>query len=141
MSRITSALKEAIENLQIIQTKLTEIDQTQDTKDLNKLCFDMQLQINTLQTSIESLYKYTGSSKSKAKIAASRENGKKGGRPPKAQSEMKKLQAEKIELQNTITEINKKIEYALNFEEETNLRNQLENCQKRLVEISQIEKK
>ncbi len=40
------------------------------------------------------LYKYNGTSKSRAKVAASRENGKKGGRPPKFVTELKKQKAE-----------------------------------------------
>ncbi len=78
------------------------------------------------------LYKYNGTSKSNAKIAASRENGKKGGRPPKFVTDLKK---QKNELETLLTDLhNQQISAAV--EEEDDLNSQTEKARQELDRIN-----
>ena len=80
--------------------RLEEIQRTlaasdgQAPENLNLIADRMKSELENLKLWIEMLYKYNGTSKSRAKVAASRENGKKGGRPPKFVTELKKQKAE-----------------------------------------------
>ena len=81
MSRKTEEIKKSILRLEEIQQTLAASD-GQAPENLNLIADRMKSELENLKLWIEMLYKYNGTSKSRAKVAASRENGKKGGRPP-----------------------------------------------------------
>lgn len=93
MSRKTEEIKKSILRLEEIQQTLAASD-GQAPENLNLIADRMKSELENLKLWIEMLYKYNGTSKSRAKVAASRENGKKGGRPPKFVTELKKQKAE-----------------------------------------------
>ena len=93
MSRKTEEIKKSILRLEDIQQSLAACD-GKTPENLNLIADRMKSELENLRLWIEMLYKYNGTSKSRAKIAASRENGKKGGRPPKFVTELKKQKAE-----------------------------------------------
>ena len=93
----TEEIKKSIGRLEDIQKKFYELadsDVTVESSACFPLCEQMKSELQNLKLWIEMLYKYNGTSKSWAKVAASRENGKKGGRPPKFVTELKKQKAE-----------------------------------------------
>lgn len=96
MSKKTESIYKAIENLEGIQEQIAVINQlakvqvagdeeaeTQKKRHLEKIEFEMLQELKALRFWVGSLYTYNGKSKSRAKQSASKENGKKGGRPPK----------------------------------------------------------
>lgn len=93
MSRKTEEIKKSILRLEEIQQTLAASD-GQAPENLNLIADRMKSELENLRLWIGMLYKYNGTSKSRAKVAASRENGKKGGRPPKFVTELKKQKAE-----------------------------------------------
>lgn len=93
MSRKTEEIKKSILRLEEIQQTLAACD-GQAPENLSLIADRMKSELENLRLWIEMLYKYNGTSKSRAKVAASRENGKKGGRPPKFVTELKKQKAE-----------------------------------------------
>lgn len=93
MSRKTEEIKKSILRLEEIQQTLAASD-GKTPENLNLIADRMKSELENLKLWIEMLYKYNGTSKSRAKVAASRENGKKGGRPPKFVTELKKQKAE-----------------------------------------------
>lgn len=93
MSRKTEEIKKSILRLEEIQQTLAASD-GQAPENLNLIADRMKSELENLKLWIGMLYKYNGTSKSRAKVAASRENGKKGGRPPKFVTELKKQKAE-----------------------------------------------
>lgn len=116
MSRKTEIIKKSLSELEEIQKKLREYSQEHPDKELDDLQFEFGSQLKTVISWYKMLYENNGKSTSRVKVAASRENGKKGGRPPKALAEMKKRKAY---LEELIPELYKKISYARNYEEET----------------------
>ena len=93
MSRKTEEIKKSILRLEEIQRTIAGCD-SQAPENLNLIADRMKSELENLKLWIGMLYKYNGTSKSRAKVAASRENGKKGGRPPKFVTELKKQKAE-----------------------------------------------
>ena len=93
MSRKTEEIKKSILRLEEIQWTIAGCD-SQTPENLNLIADRMKSELENLKLWIGMLYKYNGTSKSRAKVAASRENGKKGGRPPKFVTELKKQKAE-----------------------------------------------
>jgi protein-arginine kinase activator protein McsA len=76
---------------------------------------------------------YNGKSTSNAKKTASRENGKKGGRPPKQITQMKRR---RLEIDALVPDLEHKIKFAENLEEENKLKKQIEELKKENQEIS-----
>ena len=95
MSRKTEEIKKSILRLEEIQRTIASYD-SQAPEKLSLIADKMKSELENLKLWIEMLYKYNGTSKSRAKVAASRENGKKGGRPPKFVTELKKQKAELV---------------------------------------------
>ena len=93
MSRKTEEIKKSIIRLEEIQKTISSYD-NENPENLSLVAEKMKSELENLKLWIEMLYKYNGTSKSRAKVAASRENGKKGGRPPKFVTELKKQKAE-----------------------------------------------
>lgn len=94
MSKKTEEIFKSIENLQELQNQIAEYNKTVMVRDLQDVEFHMSQELKKLKFLIESLYSYNGRSTSYAKRQASKENGKKGGRPPKEISTIKKRLAE-----------------------------------------------
>jgi len=93
MSRKTSEIKKSIENMILLQKQLAENSKNQQDEIARKnqaLLNELELELKNLNTWFDMIYKYNGKSKSNVKVAASRENGKKGGRPPKVITDLKK---------------------------------------------------
>ena len=93
MSRKTEEIKKSIIRLEEIQKTISSYD-NENPENLSLVAEKMKSELENLKLWIGMLYKYNGTSKSRAKVAASRENGKKGGRPPKFVTELKKQKAE-----------------------------------------------
>lgn len=90
MSKKTESIFKTIEVLQSLQQSLAEYNKTAEARELADIEFNMGQELKKLKFLIESLYSYNGKSTSYAKRQASKENGKKGGRPPKEITESKK---------------------------------------------------
>ena len=90
MSKKTQNIYAAIENLNNLQKQLADYNATIGDRKLDDIEFGLSQELKNLKFWIDSLYSYNGKSKSLAKKAASKENGRKGGRPPKAVTEAKK---------------------------------------------------
>ena len=131
MSRKTEQIKMSISRLEEIQA---ELYQNAEGEKQILLCEQMKSEIENLRLWISMLYKYNGTSKSNAKIAASRENGKKGGRPPKFVSELKK---QKIELEALLSDLHQK-QITADFDEEEKINAQAQNAK---AELESIEEK
>lgn len=100
MSRKTEEIKKSISRLEEIQLRLSA--GLNDSAELSLLSDNLKSEIENLKLWVSMLYKYNGTSRSNAKVAASRENGKKGGRPPKFITELKK---QKTELEMLLTDL------------------------------------
>lgn len=99
MSLKTEEIKKSLAELKILQEKLVKFAENNPSKEIDDIQFGISMNLRNLETWIDMLYKYNGKSKSNRKVKASRENGKKGGRPPKNISVLKKRI---FELENTI---------------------------------------
>lgn len=131
MSRKTDNIYKSIENLQRLKDQLE--DYAYESKEIQDIEFQMGQELKNLKFWIDSLYLYNGKSTSNAKKASSRENGKKGGRPPKVVTELKKR---KVELESVlIPDTETKRRATLDFLEERCLADQLEKYTKELEEI------
>jgi len=131
MSRKTDEIKKSITRLEEIHSKIYKIFNDENVNSLDLVQQEMKSELTNLKLWIDMLYKYNGTSKSHAKVNASRENGKKGGRPPKAVTELKK---KKAELEGLLDAIHSQSVTAA-FDEEENLRNQAALYEKQLEEI------
>lgn len=113
-------------------------ERSEEIRHLENIEFEMSQQLKSLRFWIGSLYSYNGKSTSRAKIAASQQNGKKGGRPPKEITEMKKRRAE---LESLIEEANREKLVTTDFEREEELTRQIGGYENERVRIEEkIEK-
>lgn len=90
MSKKTDEIFKTLESLKSIQSEISEYNKTANIRELEDIEFNMGQELKKLKFLFESLYSYNGKSTSYAKRQASKENGKKGGRPPKEITEVKK---------------------------------------------------
>lgn len=133
MSFKTEEIKKSLAELKILQEKLEKFAENNPSKEIDDIQFGIRTNLRNLETWIEMLYKYNGKSKSNRKVKASRENGKKGGRPPKNVSEWKKRI---FELENTILpEIQDKISSSFSESETTNIAAEKTSYEIELVEL------
>lgn len=121
MSRKTSEIKKSIEIIFLLHNQITANLKNQNDEFSKKnliLLEEIELELKNLNTWFDMIYKYNGKSKSRVKVAASRENGKKGGRPPKIITELKT----KMNLLNQeLTEVHKKRLATFDLDEESAL--------------------
>ncbi|MBQ8013672.1 MAG: hypothetical protein IJ257_04650 [Treponema sp.] len=115
--------------------EISEIERTEEIRHLENIEFEMTQHLKSLRFWIGSLYSYNGKSTSRAKVAASQENGRKGGRPPKEITMMKKRRAE---LEALIEEAEREKLVTTDFEREEELAHEIESYGK---ECSNIEEK
>lgn len=96
MSKKTLNIYKSLDSLNLLNSRLNQIcsknsiDFQQETKnEIENISFEMGQELKSLKFWIESLYSFNGKSTSKAKKVASRQNGMKGGRPPKEITQIK----------------------------------------------------
>ena len=133
MSRKTENIYQSLDKLKELEERLSDLNKTIKSRELDDLDFELSQEIKNLRFWIDSLYIYNGKSTSNAKKTASRENGKKGGRPPKQITQMKRR---RLEIEELIPELEHKIKFAENLEEENKLKKQIEELKKENQEIS-----
>ena len=133
MSRKTENIYQSLDKLKGLEERLSYLNKTIKSRELDDLDFEFSQEIKNLRFWIDSLYLYNGKSTSNAKKTASRENGKKGGRPPKQITLMKRR---RLEIEELIPELEHKIKFAENLEEENKLKKQIEELKKENQEIS-----
>ncbi len=119
MSLKTQEIKKALKNLETLSEQLKLYTKNNYSQKLDDIQFGIETNTKSLRTWIEMLYQYNGKSKSYKKVNASRENGKKGGRPTKEISAAKKRIKELEE--NIIPDIQMKINQSYNESEATKL--------------------
>jgi len=98
MSKKTENIHSSINKLKELQAQLSEFNKTSGERVLQDIEFNMGQELKNLSFWIDSLYSYNGKSTSYAKKQASKENGKKGGRPPKEITVARRRLAELNEL-------------------------------------------
>jgi hypothetical protein len=133
MSRKTEEIKKSISRLEEIQKSLEEGFTDEKAADSALLAEKMKSELENLKLWIGMLYKYNGTSKSRAKIAASRENGKKGGRPPKFVSDLKK---QKLELELLLSDLHNQ-EIVSSFEDGQKLDEEKRKAESKLSEVEE----
>ena len=120
-----------------LQSEMTEGEagglqvQSGTLKKIDDISFEMGIKLKELRFWIDSLYSYNGKSTSYAKKNASKENGKKGGRPPKQITQAKRRI---LELENdVIPDLESKIRLAVSAEDEEAFKAQLVGAQTELA--------
>lgn len=119
MSLKTQEIKKALKNLETLSEQLKLYTKNNYSQKLDDIQFGIETNTKSLRTWIEMLYQYNGKSKSYKKVSASRENGKKGGRPTKEISAAKKRIKELEE--SIIPDIQMKINQSYSESEATKL--------------------
>lgn len=140
MSKKTDNVYGAIENISQLTKKLEEYNQQLSaqgnaSRELEDIYFGLNQEIKNLTFWFSSLYSYNGKSTSYAKKSASRENGKKGGRPPKEVTQRKKRIAELTEL--VIPDLQHKIKFTNDAEEESKLKKELRRAKAELKKVEE----
>ncbi len=90
MSNKTENINRLLSHLKELQTQLEAYNKENPVREIEDIQFQMGQDLKSLSFLFESLYSYNGRSTSHAKKMSSRENGKKGGRPPKQITEARK---------------------------------------------------
>jgi len=123
MSKKTDAIYTAISRLEELNSKLPEISKDFLGDDIEEIAFEIGRELKNLRFWIDSLYSYNGKSTSRAKKIASKENGKKGGRPPKIITDARRRI---FVLENQeIPELESKVRISVSAEEEAVFREKL----------------
>ena len=138
MSKKTDNIYKSIETISQLSQKLDEYNkglavQGEPNRELEDICFGLNQEVKNLTFWFSSLYSYNGKSTSYAKRSASRENGKKGGRPPKEVTLRKRRIAELTE--NVIPDLQHRIKFTDDVEEEQRLNEELKLAKKELKKI------
>ena len=132
MSKKTENIYTAIAKLAELQNQLKEYNKTADVRELSDIEFEMDQNLKNLKFWIDSLYSFNGKSKSLAKKAACKKNGKKGGRPPKQVTEARKKIAA---LEDEIPELERKMEMSDSVEERSQLEDEIQNKKNELSDL------
>ena len=140
MSKKTDNIYKSIETISQLSQKLDEYNkelaaQGDPNRELEDICFGLNQEVKNLTFWFSSLYSYNGKSTSYAKRSASRENGKKGGRPPKEVTLRKRRIAELTE--NVIPNLQHRIKFTDDVDEEHRLQNELKLVEKELKELQE----
>lgn len=113
-------------------SELTEAERAEKIRHLENIEFEMGQSLKSLRFWIGSLYSYNGKSTSRAKIAASQENGKKGGRPPKRITDMKKRS---VILEETLASLKKEKLLTTDFDRENEIEAEISGYENELERI------
>jgi hypothetical protein len=132
MSKKTQNIYKAIENLENLKNRLSACASEDSVKEIEEIEFQMGQELKNLKFWIDSLYSYNGKSTSLAKKAASKENGKKGGRPPKAVTEAKR---KIVTLEVQIPEIEHRLDMTDSVEERKVLEEELQQKKNELMDL------
>lgn len=132
MSKKTQEIYQSINNLNNLQKELADYNKNLQDRKLEDMGFKMEQELKKLNFWIDSLYSFNGKSTSLAKKNASKENGKKGGRPPKAVSEAKKMIRE---LESEIPELEHTLELTDSLEEREIMEKDLQEKKNRLSDL------
>ncbi|MBQ9623692.1 MAG: hypothetical protein IJJ71_11145 [Treponema sp.] len=147
MSKKTEQIYKAIATLEDLQNQISIINQLEKSKEdselteaeraekirhLENIEFEMGQSLKSLRFWIGSLYSYNGKSTSRAKIAASQENGKKGGRPPKRITDMKKRS---VILEETLASLKKEKLLTTDFDRENEIEAEISGYENELERI------
>lgn len=105
----------------------------EEIRHLENIEFGMGQEIKSLKFWIGSLYLYNGKSTSRAKQAASKENGKKGGRPPReitaARRRIREIEEDEIPL------LEHRRNMAVDLEEDSRLGREIEGAEKEIESL------
>ena len=143
MSKKTEQIYKAIASLEDLQNQISIINQLEKSKAGAELSEAERIEkIHHLENiefemgqALKSLYSYNGKSTSNAKKTASQENGKKGGRPPKVITDLKKR---KIELEeNVLPELNREKSVTTDLERESQIDVQITEYENELFIIEE----
>ncbi|MBO4857628.1 MAG: hypothetical protein J5527_03840 [Treponema sp.] len=138
MSKKTDNIYKSIETISQLSQKLDEYNKGLTTqgiqnRELEDICFGLNQEVKNLTFWFSSLYSYNGKSTSYAKKTASRENGKKGGRPPKEVTLRKRRIAELTE--TIIPDLQHKIKFTDDIDEEAKLKKELRRVKAELKKL------
>ncbi|MBQ4378499.1 MAG: hypothetical protein II821_04810 [Treponema sp.] len=148
MSKKTEQIYKAIASLEDLQNQISIINQLAKSKTqesdlsedrleelhhLENIEFEMGQNLKSLRFWIDSLYSYNGKSTSNAKKRASQENGKKGGRPPKEVTEMKRRRTELLE--TVIPDLKREKSITTDIEREMQIDAQITEYENEITEI------
>ena len=138
MSKKTDNIYKSIETISQLSQKLDEFNkglaaQGIQNRELEDICFGLNQEVKNLTFWFSSLYSYNGKSTSYAKKTASRENGKKGGRPPKEVTLRRRRIAELTE--TIIPDLQHKIKFTDDVEEEAQLKKELRRAKAELKKL------
>lgn len=116
-----------------------ESGKSERIRHLENVEFEMGQELKSLKFWIDSLYLYNGKSTSRAKQAASKENGKKGGRPPKEITEARRKIRELEENEIPLLEHRKNL--AVDLDEDDKLSAEIKSAEKEIASLREkIEK-
>lgn len=105
MSKKTQEIRSIIQELGSLQKRIENLKsqapelEEKNSREIDEISFNLAQNLTKLEFWFNSLYAYNGKSKSVAKKLSSRQNGKKGGRPPK---KITLLRQRKTELEEKI---------------------------------------
>ena len=138
MSKKTDNIYKSIETISQLSQKLDEFNkglavQGMQNRELEDICFGLNQEVKNLTFWFSSLYSYNGKSTSYAKKTASRENGKKGGRPPKEVTLRRRRIAELTE--TIIPDLQHKIKFTDDVDEEAQLKKELRRVKAELKKL------
>ncbi len=135
MSKKTQSIYSALDNLDELNRKIEAASREFTSKSLEEIDFQMKMELKNLRFWIGSLYSYNGRSTSRAKKIASKENGKKGGRPPKEITEARRKIAELEDV--VIPDLERKIRLSVSAEEEAAFESELKEARLNLEDFRQ----
>lgn len=105
MSKKTQEIRSIFQELGSLQKRIEKLKsqapelEEKNSREIDEISFNLAQNLTKLEFWFNSLYAYNGKSKSVAKKLSSRQNGKKGGRPPK---KITLLRQRKTELEEKI---------------------------------------
>lgn len=105
MSKKTQKIRSIFQELGSLQKRIKNLKsqapelEEKNSREIDEISFNLAQNLTKLEFWFNSLYAYNGKSKSVAKKLSSRQNGKKGGRPPK---KITLLRQRKTELEEKI---------------------------------------
>lgn len=139
MSKKTQEIRSIFQELGSLQKRIEKLKsqapelEEKNSREIDEISFNLAQNLTKLEFWFNLLYAYNGKSKSVAKKLSSRQNGKKGGRPPK---KITLLRQRKTELEEKILP---SLEHELKFTDSSLLLEQLpEEIKNAKLELQKI---